>query len=109
MARKDYRHNVGVLALLPVVAAAYCLVLFEGWSPTGRHLLDGIIAMALGLYICSFPAANMIDILFYRHASTTRRVSGWSGAGWVSLNLVALAAAWLLITTGVWRAALRAG
>jgi hypothetical protein len=61
----------------------------------------------LGLYICSYPAANMIDIIFYRQATRRRSSSGWSGAGWVSLNGVALLVSWLMITSGVVRAAFK--
>jgi hypothetical protein len=107
MAHRDYRSHAGVVAAMVVLAAAYCLVLYERRSLTGHPLVDGLIGMVLGLYICSYPAANMIDIIFYRQATRRRAVSGWSRVGWVSLNTLALLISWLMITSGVVRAAFK--
>ena len=109
MAHRDCRDNAGVLAGWTVVAAAYCAVIYVKKPVTGHPLWDGVIGMVLGLYICSYPAANMIDIMFYRQNLRRGRTSGWAAAGWVSLNVVALGVAWLIIVCGVLRVALKSG
>jgi hypothetical protein len=108
MAHRDYRENAGVVAAWTIAAAAYCVVLYEKRSLTGHPLVDGLIGMVLGLYICSYPAGNMIDIIFYRQNLGRARTSGWIGAGWVLLNVLSLGAAWV-VTFGVLRAALKGG
>ena len=63
---------------------------------TGIALLDGSIGLALGLYICSHPAANAVNMLFFeRHV--LRRVSEWPVVGWLSLNLLTPLAGWMVI------------
>jgi hypothetical protein len=109
MAHRDYRENAGVLAAWTIAAGAYCIVLYGKHSLTGHPLIDGLIGMVLGLYICSYPAGNMIDIIFYRQNLSRARSSGWIGVAWVSLNVVALGVAWMMVTIGVLRAALKGG
>ena len=92
MAHRDFRESGVVLAGWMVVAAGYCVLLYLKRPITGRPLIDGVIGMVLGLYICSYPAANMIDIIFYRQNLGRARTSGWIGAGWVLLNVLSLGA-----------------
>ena len=63
-------------------------------------LLDGIIGVLLGLYICSKPAANAVDLIFFRRGELRQLTSGWSGLGWLSLNLLVLFVGWVVIFTG---------
>ena len=81
-------------------------VLYGGWmitqrTITGLPLLDGIIGVLLGLYICSRPAANMLDLLFTRRGQTAS--SEWSAIGWLALNGVVMFVGWLVITIGATR------
>ncbi len=96
--------TLGVVILLAL--------LYGGWIHTQRTItgspgLDGIIGVLLGLFICSFPAANMLDLLFAaRHAQSSS--SEWSSLGWLGLNLLALFVGWLVITIGATRLIVRA-
>ena len=87
-------------------------VLYGGWLHTQRTItgiprLDGIIGVLLGLFICSFPAANMLNLLFAaRHTQSSS--SEWSALGWLGLNLLVLVVGWLVITIGATRLIARA-
>ena len=87
-----------------VVALA---LLYGGWMVTQRTItgiprLDGIIGVLLGLFICSRPAANMLDLLFAARSSQSGS-SGRSLLGWLGLNLLVLFLGWIVITIGATR------
>jgi len=60
-----------------------------------------LIGVLLGLYVCSYPAANAIDVLFYSRGGLGR--ISWSGVVWLGLNLLVLLAGWLAIFAGAMR------
>ena len=69
---------------------------------TGVPLLDGSIGIALGLYICSHPAANAVNMLFFER-DALRQISEWSIVRWLGLNLLTLLAGWLVVFVGITR------
>ncbi len=94
---------LGVVILLAVI--------YGGWMAAQRTItdmprLDGIIGVLLGLFICSRPAANMLDLLFARHYRVA--TSEWSAIGWLALNGLVLFIGWLVITIGATRLIARA-
>jgi hypothetical protein len=79
-------------------------VLYGGWmitqhTITGLPLLDGISGVLLGLFICSRPAANYLDLLFTRKRSEAEP----SLFGWLILNGLVMFTGWLVITIGATR------
>jgi hypothetical protein len=62
----------------------------------------------LGLFICSRPAGNAVDMLFYERGAFRRLTSAWAGIGWLALNLLVLFVGWLVIVSGAMRFAGRA-
>ena len=58
--------NTAVLWALILLGIAYSSLLYYGRRLTGTDKVDGIIGVLLGLYICSHPAANVVDLLFFR-------------------------------------------
>lgn len=81
-------------------------ILYGGWmitqrTITGLPLLDGISGVLLGLFICSRPAANMLDLLYTRRGQAVS--SEWSSIGWLALNGVVMFVGWLVITIGAMR------
>lgn len=107
MMPKNYQRKVGVLCGLILLAMAYDGGLLWLRTFTGNSLLDGVIGIVLGLYICSHPAANAVDLLFFHQYALPQFTSGWSGLGWLALNLLALLMGWLMITIGAARLAAR--
>jgi hypothetical protein len=68
-------------------------------------LLEGFIGVALGLYICSYPAATAIKMLFYEHYTLREISSEWTTLWWLALNLMVLLAGWMVIFYGLVRIA----
>lgn len=100
MDQHRYKQNTTLLWGLALVAILYIAGIDLFYTLTGNHLLDGIIGVLLGLYICSKPAANAVDMIFFRRGELRRLTSGWSGLGWLSLNLFVLFCGWTVIFTG---------
>jgi hypothetical protein len=65
--------------------------------------LDGIIGVVLGLYICSHPAANLIDMFFYRRDIWYHFSSKRSAFWWVTLNVLVLLVSGVVIFIGTTR------
>ncbi len=86
-----------------LLAIVYGSLLHELPTLTGIIMLDGILGVILGLYICSHPAANAVDLLFFDRGVFRQVSSQWSGIGWLALNLLVILAGWLVITSGTTR------
>jgi len=86
---------------LIVLAALYTAWLYFGQPLQVPNRLWGGLGVLLGLYICSNPAANAIDLLFFDRHELNRIFSTQSGIAWLGLNLLTLFAGWLLIFMGV--------
>jgi hypothetical protein len=94
------RRNYRTLGAVVVLAAIYIGWMYVQHSITDIPRLDGIIGVLLGLFICSRPAANMLDLLFTRRG---RAAAEWSAIGWLALNGLVMFAGWLVITIGATR------
>lgn len=103
----SYLRRTRTLVILALAAVVYSAVV-HGGTITGSERLDGQIGVLLGLYICSHPAANGVDVLFFDRNALRRLLSGWAGVGWVVLNLFVLVAGWFVIVVGAGHVA-RAG
>jgi hypothetical protein len=103
MGRRRRGRNTKILWSMILLAIAYWILLYYLESPTGTILLDGAIGVMLGLYVCSHPAANAVDVLFMERGAFQQLSSEWSGAGWLGLNLLVLFVGWLLIFMGTTR------
>lgn len=92
----------GVLWSFLLLALAYSAVLFTVGPLTGEAFVDGAIGVVLGLYVCSHPAANVLDLLFV-DGGVVRRGSEERGIAWYILNLLVLLAGWFVVWTGLTR------
>ena len=63
-------------------------------------LLDGGIGVTLGLYTCSHPAANGIDLMFLDRGALRRVTARWNGIGWLALNFLVMLVGWLVLVVG---------
>jgi len=92
-----------LLIVLILLAGAYSLAVIVLHLQTGNPQLDGAIGVVFGLFVCSRPAANFLDMLLFWRSS---RPPGWSRRTlllWLALNLLALLAGWIVIVTGTTR------
>jgi hypothetical protein len=92
--------RVMTLSVLVVLGIAYISLLYSRHALTGMNHLDGIIGLVLGLYICSHPAANLVDILFYRQGIRHRFSSKRRALFWLALNVVVLFIGGIVIFAG---------
>lgn len=96
MDQRRAQRSIVKLIILIGLAFAY------SWLDAGDHRLtgvawwDGAIAVILGLFICSQPAAYVVDLL-YRASFSLAGVPRWV---WPALNLLALLAGLSLIFMG---------
>lgn len=97
------RRNFKMMWALVLVAIAYCGWLSFQHTLTGSSKLDGSIGVLLGLYICSHPAANMLDMLFFAGRAGRDDASGRSTLLWLALNLLVLFSGWNVIFVGTTR------
>jgi hypothetical protein len=100
---EQWARKFSLLVILILLAAAYSLAVVALHLRTGNSRLDGAIGVVLGLYICSRPAANFVDMLLFWRSS---RPPGWSRRtllSWLVLNLLALAAGYIVIVVGATR------
>ena len=93
--------NYKTLGIVVVLA-----LLYGGWMVTQRTItgiprLDGVIGVLLGLFICSRPAANLLDLLFSQRAQAGS--SEWSAIGWLALNGLVMMVGWITLTVGATR------
>ncbi|HBY93969.1 MAG TPA: hypothetical protein DEP84_08400 [Chloroflexi bacterium] len=102
-------HNIKMLWASVLLGIAYASLQYSLHRLTGSKSLDGIIGVLLGLYICSHPAANMVDLLFFERGTRRRVSSTRSVIVWLALNILVLLVGWIVITIGATRFAGRAG
>jgi hypothetical protein len=81
-------------------------LVYLGWQyyrpdvTSGSGTADGSIGILLGLFICSLPARNGIDVLYFERGMLRRAVGGPEGLAWLLLNGTVMLAGWLVIVVG---------
>ncbi len=101
--RRRRQLNTGGLVGVIVLAIVYAALLYFGGTLTGTARLDGIVGVVLGLFICSHPSANVVDVLIFgrilgRQGMTKRTYILW----WV-LNAVVFVVGFIVIVSGTTR------
>ena len=97
------RHNAGFLWALIFLAFIVGAV-FHYWTKlTGINELDGLIGVWLGLYICSRPAANFLEIIVFHGDVRMWDSLKRSAVSWLMLNMLVLLAGFILIMIGTTR------
>jgi hypothetical protein len=92
--------KIKTLWVLVLLGAVYSTLLYSRRTLTGRHNLDGILSMLLGLYICSHPAANLVDILFFSRGARGQFSPRRSFFLWLALNMLVFVVGWMVIFLG---------
>ena len=101
MTRHRPAYSTRLLVGLAVLAIAYAALPLALRTPTGNRLVDGGIGVALGLYICSRPAAHAVDLIFWERALLEQLASQWTGLAWLALNLLVMALGWMVLVSGL--------
>jgi hypothetical protein len=98
-----FRGKIVRLWGLLAVAVFYISWMLFRHTLTRHARLDGGIGVLGGLYVCSHPAANFVDLLFFRRNIFEDLLQGWKGITWLVLNLVTFFLGCLMITIGAIR------
>ena len=70
---------------------------------TGNSEIDGMLGVCLGLYICSHPTANYLDILLFHGHATLLDTLKHSAFTWLALNAFVMLVGFLSIVAGTTR------
>ncbi|HEY2918380.1 MAG TPA: hypothetical protein VGK77_05220 [Candidatus Binatia bacterium] len=100
MEQYQHRRKTGLLLALIAVAAGYGFWFQQRQVLTGNPMVDGTLCVLLGLYICSRPAGNAIDLFFFERSPFHRMVTEWSSIRWLVLNILTLLMGWIVIYLG---------
>jgi hypothetical protein len=103
MDQQQRARHIIMLLILVALGIAYSGLFYSQRSLTGINHLDGIIGVVFGLYICSHPAANLVDLLFYKrtiqHPFSSKRFI----VLWLLLNMLVLLIGGMAIFIGTTR------
>ena len=99
----DYEFRSGSLSLLLVVAVGYLFWQASLPDVTPHDRAYGIAGMLLGLFICSRPARNGIDVLIFERRSLRRAMRGAKGVAWLCLNALVMLAGCVVVVMGAMR------
>ena len=91
-----------------LLAVAYALLRYYWPSLTGDLRVDAFLGIVLGLYVCSLPAANLLDLLLFRRHSAPPFHSVGSLLIWIALNVTVLLLGWMDLFLGATELASRA-
>lgn len=95
-----FRGRLAKLWVLAAVAVVYIFWMILLHNLTLNTRLDGVLGVLGGLFVCSQPSANFVDILFFGRFTAVRslRTGGW--IAWVGVNLLVFVLGILMITVG---------
>ena len=100
MDRHPRGRNIKKLWALILLGAAYSSFLYYQHTLIGANNVEGIIGVLFGLYICSHPAAHVVDMLFFWRGGQRPFSSTRSAVMWVALNALAFLIGWAVIFVG---------
>ena len=103
MKRPQHARHITLLGVMILVGMAYLALLYFNHPLTGTYKADGIVSVLVGLYICSHPVANGLDMLLYRRYLPMRKTSGSVEFLWWALNAAVLLTGWWVISVGMVR------
>ena len=92
-----------LLGGLCLLVLAFVALLYTRPTLTGSLKGDGIIGVLFGLYICSHPVANVLDVILFGRFFQQEGFSIWLECLWWCLNLLVLLAGWSVIYLGMLR------
>ena len=97
------QRNSALLWSLLIPAGAYLAWQYYWPYSSGSGVLDGMVGVVLGLFICSRPAANGIDFIFLERGTFRRIVKERAGVAWFLLNGLVMLVGWFVISVGAAR------
>jgi len=93
--------KVAVLVGMILLAILYIGIFASRSTITGANKTDGMIGVMLGLYICSHPVGNLLDMILFRRLVWPPHASPWSIAAWVGFNMLIVGVGYMVIFNGM--------
>ena len=103
MNQYKHRHNAGFLWVLIFLTIIFGALFHYRTTLTGINEPDGLIGVWLGLYICSHPAADFLEIIVFRGNVQVWVSLSRSAVSWLALNMLVLLAGFILVMIGTTR------
>ncbi len=88
------------LAFAALLAAAYVVLETYRLDLAISNRVYGIGGVLLGLFICSFPAANFLDLILFERLAALPPVPRGAQAWWIGQNFGVMLAGWLVVVVG---------
>ena len=103
MSSRRRPRNATLLIVMLLLGVVY-LVLLTNLQPLfAAFKTDGIVSVLFGLFLCSHPVANVLDVLLFRRYLLQPKGSGGLEILWWALNGVVLFTGWYIIFIGMLR------
>src|SRR4030042_1413458 len=106
MCKMDQRRlklKIRMLGALTLLGIAYISFLKIHGALTGAESVDGTIGVVLGLYMCSHPAALIVDLHFFRRCDEHWFLSKRQAVLWLGFNTLVFLIGWITIFVGTTR------
>lgn len=100
MPRQQY--NTGLLCGLALLGWLYAAWLYTHPTLTGSNFWDAVTGVLLGIYICSRPVGNLMDML-YTQQIRWQELKKRAGMIWLVMNFITTFTGWATIVLGATR------
>lgn len=95
-------YNTGLLCSVIVLGIVYALWLYIRSTITGSNFWDATIGVLLGIYICSRPVSNLLDMIYAQNVRW-KELKKRAGMTWLIMNFITTFVGWATIVLGATR------
>jgi hypothetical protein len=95
-------YNTGLLASVIVLGVIYAAWIYVRNAITGSNFWDATIGVLLGIYICSRPVSNLLDMIYAQNIRW-KDLKKRAGMTWLVMNFVTTFVGWATIVLGATR------
>jgi hypothetical protein len=96
------QYNTGLLSTMVLLGAIYAAWLYTRQTVTGSNFWDAALGVLLGIYICSRPVGNLMDMLYAQNIRWNE-LRKRAGITWLVMNFVTTFVGWATIVLGATR------
>lgn len=95
-------YNTGLLCVVIVLGVIYAAWLYTRQTITGSNFWDAAVGVLLGIYICSRPVSNLMDMLYAQNVRW-KELKKRAGMTWLVMNFITTFVGWATIVLGATR------
>ena len=96
------QYNTGLLCVMVLLGVVYAAWLYKHQTLTGSNFWDAAVGVLLGIYICSRPVGNLMDMLYTQNIRW-QELKKRAGVIWIAMNFVTTFVGWATIVLGATR------